>query len=65
MKMKEYKIYFLVDPISNEIRYVGQTSMSLKNRLYHHFIDKRKSPKKDWIDKMIKISIYIRRGQFS
>lgn len=34
--MKNYKIYLLSDPITNEIRYVGQTCNSLKNRLAQH-----------------------------
>lgn len=51
--MKEYKIYFLIDPFTDEVRYVGQTSTSLNRRLYQHIRDVRKSPKRDWISKII------------
>lgn len=47
-------MYILIDPISKEIRYVGQTSLSLKRRLYFHFYDNRKSYKKEWLNSLSK-----------
>lgn len=38
-----YKIYTLSDPITNEIRYVGQTIKSLNQRLNQHLICKKNS----------------------
>lgn len=36
MKNKEYKIYSLSDPITNEVRYIGVTQRTLEQRLYQH-----------------------------
>lgn len=41
-------IYILIDPISNQIRYVGKTD-NLRKRYNHHLIDNRKSYKSAWI----------------
>lgn len=46
----EYKIYKLVDPIDESIRYVGLTFNSLKQRLKSHRNEKSKSHKTNWIN---------------
>lgn len=43
------KIYCLKDPITNEIRYIGKTSIALHKRLSAHCKDKKPSYKKNWI----------------
>ncbi len=47
-----YKIYKLIDPISNEVRYIGLTFNSLKQRLYSHLGENSKSHKCNWIKKL-------------
>lgn len=47
-----YKIYSLEDPISKEIKYIGQTTLSLEKRLNLHLYKKSNSIKKNWIDKL-------------
>lgn len=56
----EYKIYTLSDPITNEIRYVGYTSTSLKERLRHHVKDckYKKGYKINWIKKLLKQGLF-------
>ena len=46
-QIKKYTLYTLSDPITNEIRYVGQTSMTLNRRLICHLSKKEKTHKKD------------------
>lgn len=47
----EYKIYFLIDPRTNEVRYVGKTTKSLNKRLFNgHLKDKNKTHKTNWIN---------------
>ena len=44
------KIYILIDPNTNEIRYVGMTKLSLKHRLSLHLKEKKKiTYKSHWI----------------
>ena len=45
------RIYWLADPKTDELRYVGWTCKSLKQRLYSHLYvkDKEKSRKSNWI----------------
>jgi hypothetical protein len=50
--MEKYIIYKLIDPITNEIRYIGLTFNSLKQRLKSHFNENAKSHKCAWIDKL-------------
>lgn len=49
-------IYFLTDPVTNEIRYIGQTSFKLKRRLYSHIRDASNTNinthKTKWINKL-------------
>lgn len=52
--MKNYKIYTLNDPITNEIRYVGQTCNSLNSRLTQHLKSKGGSYRVKWINSLIK-----------
>jgi len=46
---KNYKIYTLNHPVTNEIRYVGQTCQTLHNRLNRHLNCKNKSHNVNWI----------------
>ncbi len=55
--MKQGNIYVLKDPISLEIRYVGQTSRKLKSRLSAHLLDAKKNKNYhnvNWIKSLIK-----------
>lgn len=52
--MKTYKIYTLNHPITNEIRYVGQTLYELKIRLRKHLVSKDKSYRTNWIQSLLK-----------
>lgn len=51
--MKKVKIYKLIDPFTNEVRYVGKTEKSLKHRLSMHITtsikNKSKTHKEAWI----------------
>lgn len=52
--MNNYKIYSLNDPITNEIRYIGQTCQPLKTRLGEHLRKlKNKTYKVNWIKSLI------------
>lgn len=57
--MKTVKIYKLVDPITQEIRYVGKTEKSLKHRLSMHIStsvkNKNKTHKEAWITQLHQI----------
>lgn len=47
------KIYVLIDPITNRIRYVGMTKLTLKHRLYLHLKEKPKiTHKSHWIQSL-------------
>jgi group I intron endonuclease len=50
----EYKIYKLIDPRNNEVRYIGLTFNSLKLRLKSHRSEKSKSHKSNWIKLLLK-----------
>jgi len=51
--MKNYKIYTLNDPMTNEIKYVGQTCRTLQTRLTEHIRDaKNNIYKYRWIEKL-------------
>ena len=55
------KIYGLVDPRTNQIRYIGQTYRNLERRLYEHVYDcirrPRSSHKVKWINSLIKANL--------
>lgn len=55
--MKMVKIYTLEDPESGDIRYVGMTTGTLKQRLSQHVYDgrNRRSHKSNWISSMLKV----------
>lgn len=53
------KIYLLRDPVTNLVRYVGQTALSLEDRLFHHFRDRLQKKNKTnhkcrWINKLFR-----------
>lgn len=52
-KQNEGKIYILKDPIDGSIRYVGQTRMTLAQRLALHVMRKDNVDKAVWIDSLI------------
>lgn len=52
--MKTYKIYTLNHPITNEIRYVGQTIFDIKIRLRKHLVSKDKSYRTNWVQSLLK-----------
>lgn len=47
--MKIFTIYVLKHPITNEIKYVGQTIQKLHNRLRKHIRERSKCHKTNWI----------------
>lgn len=52
MEEIKYTIYKLIDPISNDIRYIGLTFNTLKQRLGSHLGETGKSHKCNWIKKL-------------
>lgn len=48
----KYTIYKLIDPISNDIRYIGLTFNTLKSRLSSHLSEPGNSHKCNWIKKL-------------
>lgn len=46
-------IYALIDPISNQIKYVGQTTKTLNQRLNEHIRGKTNKAKTKWINHLI------------
>lgn len=50
--MENYTIYKLIDPITNEVRYIGLTINTLKQRLKSHMSDSSKTHKSFWIRKL-------------
>lgn len=49
-----YKIYKLIDPKTNDIRYIGRTVQTLSNRLKKHLKADDKSHRVNWIKSLIK-----------
>lgn len=49
----KYKIYKLIDPSTNEIRYVGRTIQKLNNRLKKHINANDKSYRVNWIKSLL------------
>jgi predicted GIY-YIG superfamily endonuclease len=54
-KTKKYKIYFLKDPNTNEIRYVG-LSCDVEKRYNEHIKDNKDCYKKRWINKLLSMN---------
>ena len=52
MENIKYTIYKLIDPISNEIRYIRLTFNDLNQRLKSHCSEKSKSHKSNWIQQL-------------
>jgi len=55
--MRIAQIYSLVDPITNEIRYIGKTIMPLSKRLSTHYRDKHLTHKTCWITSLKKVGL--------
>lgn len=59
--MKKVKIYTLTDPRNNEIRYIGKTVRSLKNRLCAHIsaaiTNKEQNHRSNWIKQLVKVDL--------
>jgi group I intron endonuclease len=56
----EIFIYKLIDPISNEIRYVGKTKNTLTKRLYEHLTVRNLKPnnhKNNWIKLLLSLNV--------
>lgn len=55
--MVKIKIYYLSNPITNDVRYVGQTKQSLKKRLSKHIVDSntilKKTHNHSWIKSLL------------
>jgi hypothetical protein len=52
--MRTYKIYCLWCPVAEEIKYVGQTSVSLSQRLSGHLSERTNTVKSLWIQSLLK-----------
>ena len=52
--MENYKVYVLICPVENIVRYIGITKLSLKERLRHHCKEKGKTHKIHWIKSLQK-----------
>jgi len=55
--MNKVKIYALIDPNNNSVRYIGKTELSLEKRLYLHLWDLKRCGNKhkvNWINKLKK-----------
>jgi group I intron endonuclease len=52
MEEIKYTIYSLIDPETNEIRYIGLTFNDLKQRLKSHCSEKSNSHKSNWIQSL-------------
>lgn len=52
MEEIKYTIYKLIDPETNEVRYIGLTFNTLKQRLKSHYSEKSKSHKSNWVQKL-------------
>jgi hypothetical protein len=55
--MEKINIYTLSHPITNEIRYVGQTKHNLNERLRGHLKSKDKTHRTHWIKSLIEIGL--------
>lgn len=51
---RETRIYVLIDPTSKEIRYVGKTVKTLKNRLYGHITQSKDGKSDTYRDRWIR-----------
>lgn len=52
-----YKIYWLSDPETGEMRYVGKTKQTLQKRYYYHCHPDGKSHNTKWINSLLKKSL--------
>lgn len=58
MEDRDVKIYILIDPFTNRVRYVGKTVMTLDWRLKYHIKQHSNMPKVDWLTSIIKKKSY-------
>jgi group I intron endonuclease len=54
----KYKIYKLIDPNTNEIRYIGRTVQKLENRLKKHLNANDKSYRVNWIKSLLNKDLF-------
>ena len=55
------KIYKLIDPLNNNIRYIGWTSKKLSKRLSDHISEARRgfrNHKSNWIRSLMNLNVY-------
>lgn len=52
--MRTVKIYCLIDPLTNDVKYVGKTEKSLEFRLHQHLIKKDNTHVRCWIKSLKK-----------
>ena len=53
--MENYKIYCLIDPITDKVMYIGQTSKTLSQRLSQHLKSKYNKNKINWINHLLSL----------
>jgi len=60
---KDYKIYALIDPRNNDIKYIGLTKRSLETRLLEHISSSKNTKKesstykKRWVQSLLKLKL--------
>ena len=52
--MGNIQIYSLTDPITQQIRYIGKTSQSLKKRYWDHLCTRENTHRGNWIGSLKK-----------
>lgn len=55
--MHKSSIYILIDPLSEEIRYVGKTSQTLRARLQKHLREKKRNHRTNWLRSLTRLGL--------